>query len=52
MTPSNLPPNGGVRELLILTQGHPTLTDRLFYPIFDLPLKIRSALLSRFNLPY
>ena len=52
MTPSNLPPNGGVRELFILTQRHPALTDRVFYPIFDLSLKIQSALISRLNLPY
>ena len=52
MTPSNLPPNGGVKELFVLTQRHPALTARLFYPIFNLTLKIQNALLSRFNLPY
>ena len=52
MTPSNLPPNGGVKEIFTLTQGQSVLTARLFYPIFDLSLKIQSALLPRFNLPY
>ena len=52
MTPSNLPPNGGVRELFILTQRHPALTDRVFYPIFNLTLKIQNALLSIRYLPY
>lgn len=53
MTPTNLPPNGGVQEIFTLTQGQPALTARLFYPIFDRALKIQNALLSRFfNLPY
>lgn len=52
MTPSNLPPNGGVQEIFTLTQGQPALTARLFYPIFNLTLKIQNSLLSRFNLPY
>ena len=52
MTPSNLPPNGGVKEIFTLTQGQPALTDRVFYPIFNLTLKIQNSLLSRFNLPY
>jgi hypothetical protein len=52
VTHSNLPPNGGVKEIFTLTQGSPALTARLFYPIFDRSLKIQSALLSRLNLPY
>ena len=52
MTPSNLPPNGGVRELLILTQRHSALNARLFYPLFNLTLKILSTLLSIRYLPY
>ena len=52
MTPSNLPPNGGVKEIFTLTQGQSALTGRVFYPIFDKSLKIQNALLPRFNLPY
>ena len=52
MTPSNLPPNGGVKEVFTLTQGQSALNGRVFYPIFNLTLKILNALLSRFNLPY
>ncbi len=52
MTPSNLPPNGGVRELFILTRRHPALTVRGFYPIFNLTLEIQNALLSIRYLPY
>ena len=50
MTPSNLPPNGGVKELFILTQRH--LAPTAFYPIFNLTLKIQDALLSIRYLPY
>ena len=52
MTPSNLPPNGGVKEIFTLTQGQSALTARLFYPVFDLTLKIQNALLSIRYLPY
>lgn len=52
MTPSNLPPNGGVKEVFTLTQEQPALTARLFYPVFDRSLKIQNALLSRLNLPH
>ena len=52
MTPSNLPPNGGIGEVFTLTQGQPALKEKIFYPIFNLTLKIQNALLSRFNLPY
>ena len=52
MTPSNLSPNGGVKEIFTLTQGQPALTDRVFYPIFNLTLKIQNALLSIAYLPY
>jgi len=52
MTPSNLPPNGGGVGLFVLTQRNPALTARLFYPIFDLSLKIQNALQSIRYLPY
>lgn len=52
MTPSNLPPIGGVKEIFTLTQGQPALTDRVFYQIFQLSLKIQDALLSIRYLPY
>lgn len=44
MTPSNLPPNGGVKEIFTLTQGQSALTGRVFCPIFSLTLKIKNAL--------
>lgn len=46
MTPSNLPPNGGVQELFVLTQRHPALTARVFYTVFGLSIKIHNTLLK------
>lgn len=46
MTPSNLPPNGGVKEIFTLTQGQPALTDRVFYTVFGLSIKIHNTLLK------
>lgn len=52
MTPSNLPPNGGVKEIFTLTQGQSVRPSRIFYPIFNLTLKIQNALLSIAYLPH
>lgn len=46
MTPSNLPPNGGVKEIFTLTQGQSALTAKVFCELFDLSLKIHNTLLK------
>lgn len=46
MTPSNLAPNGGVKEIFTLTQEQSALTAGVFYALFGLSVKIHNTLLK------